>query len=95
MARQTVPFNRTGIGRLPNDKPVVYTIETDGGRNNYTGIATRGRVQERLQEHLAQGPDPVPGTKVRVEQVDTVAAEREKERDIISRAQPKYNVNDK
>ena len=37
MATKTVPFNKTGIGNLPDDKPVVYKIETEGGRNNYTG----------------------------------------------------------
>jgi len=91
MARRTVRFNKTGIGKLPDDKPVVYTIETNGGRNNYTGIAQRGRVQETLKEHLPQGPDPVPGAKVRVEQVDTIAAARERERAINARSHPKYN----
>lgn len=48
MAKKTVPLNERGIGKLPDDKPVVYRILTDGGRNNYTGVAKRGRVQERL-----------------------------------------------
>ena len=52
MAKKTVSFNRTGIAKLPNDKPVVYKIETEGGKNNYTGVAQRGRVQERLENIL-------------------------------------------
>ena len=95
MARRTVTFNKTGIGKLPDDRPVVYTIKTDGDRNNYTGVAKRGRVQARLQEHLPQGPDSVPGSKVCIEQVDTITAAKEKERAIIARSQPKYNINHK
>ena len=50
MAKKTVAFHESGIGKLPDDKPVVYRILTDGGRNNYTGVAKRGRVQERLHK---------------------------------------------
>jgi hypothetical protein len=95
MSRKTVPFNRQGIEKLPNDKPVVYKIETEGGKNNYTGIAKRGRVQERLGEHLPESKDPVPGTKVVVEQVSSIAEAREKEQRIIVRSQPKYNEQGK
>jgi len=91
MSRKTVPFNRQGIEKLPNDKPVVYKIETEGGKNNYTGIAKRGRVQERLAEHLPESKDPIPGTKVVVEQVGSIAEARDKEQRIIVRSQPKYN----
>lgn len=95
VARQTVPFNKNGIGSLPDDKPVVYIIATDSGRVIYTGVAKRGRVQERLQEHLPQGPAAVPCSKVSIEQVETIAAARAKERTIIAESQPKYNINHK
>ena len=62
MATKTVSFNKTGIAKLPNDKPVVYKIETAGGANNYTGVAGRGRVQERLEEHLVEGKIPGQGS---------------------------------
>jgi hypothetical protein len=52
MARKTVKFNESGIDKLPKDKPVIYKILTEGGKNNYTGVAKRGRVQKRLQDHL-------------------------------------------
>ena len=55
MANKTVPFNQTEISRLPLNKPVVYRIETPAGKNNYTGVAQRGRAQERPQEHLPAG----------------------------------------
>ena len=95
MARKTVPFNETGIGRLPNDKPVVYKVLTDGGRNNYTGVAKRGRVQERLREHLAGGRDPVPGTKVQIEQMASIEDARAKETRVIKRTKPPHNQQGK
>lgn len=58
MASKTVRFNSKGIEKLPNDKPVVYRIQTEGGKNNYTGVAQRGRVQERIKEHLAEDRIP-------------------------------------
>jgi Zn-dependent peptidase ImmA (M78 family)/DNA-binding XRE family transcriptional regulator len=68
MARKTVAFSRSGIGTLPNDKPVLYGIQTESGKTKYVGIAKRGRVQERLAEHLPEAKDFVPGTKVQIEQ---------------------------
>lgn len=59
MARKTVAFNKSGIGKLPNDKPVLYRIQSDGGKTNYAGIAKRGRVKERLAERLPGAKDYV------------------------------------
>lgn len=95
MVRKTVPFNSRGIEKLPDNKPVVYKIQTEGGRNNYTGIAQRGRVQERLQEHLAGNKDPIPGTRVQIEQHSSIKEAREKEARIISRSQPPHNIQGK
>lgn len=91
MVKKIVPFNKTGISKLPINKPVVYQIESASGKNNYTGVAQRARAQERLQEHLPGGKDPIPGTQVRVEQVKTIAEAKNKEEIIIARSQPKYN----
>jgi len=52
--------------------PQVYKITTEGGRNNYTGIAKRGRVQDRIVEHLSGSKDPIPGTKVQIEQMSGI-----------------------
>ena len=45
MSKKTVGFNKQSINQLPNDKPVVYKIQTENGKTNYAGIAQRGRVQ--------------------------------------------------
>ena len=91
MARKTVGFTKTAIAEVPDDKPVVYRILTEGGRNNYTGVAQRGRVQGRLAEHLPGAKDPIPGAKVQIEQMDSIAEARAREAAIIAESQPKYN----
>ena len=72
MAKKTVSFTQKGIRKLPNDKPVVYKILTTNDNNNYTGIAKKGRVQERLEEHLPNGKDPIPGSKIQIEQMHSI-----------------------
>jgi len=89
MVTKTVKFNKTGAANLPNDKPVVYKIQTPTGKTNYVGTAQRGRVQDRIQEHLDNGK--IPGAKVHIEQVSSIKDAQEKEQNIISRTQPKYN----
>ena len=41
MATKTVEFTKSGIEKLPDDKPVVYRIISDGGKTNYVGEAKR------------------------------------------------------
>jgi excinuclease UvrABC nuclease subunit len=89
MAKKTVPFNRGGASRLPDDKPVVYKIKTAAGRTNYVGVAKKGRVTERIQEHLDEGK--IPGAQVEIEQMSSIEKAREKEQNIICRTDPKYN----
>lgn len=95
MATKTTNFNKPGIGKLPDDKPVVYKIQSEGGKNNYTGVAQRGRVQDRFSEHLPGGKDHVPGSRVQVEQMNSIAEARAKEARIISRSKPKHNKQGK
>ena len=95
MAKKTVRFNKSGIGKLPNDKPVVYRILTEGGGNNYTGVAKRGRVQQRLAEHLGGGKDPIPGAKVQIEQLSDIREAEAKEKRVIARAKPRHNKRGK
>jgi len=95
MARKTVPFNQTGISKLPDDKPALYRILTGSGENNYTGIAKRGRVQERLIEHLPGGKDHVPGARVQIEQMGSIQEAEAKEQRVISRSKPRYNEQNK
>jgi predicted GIY-YIG superfamily endonuclease len=95
MAKKTVDFKKTGIEKIPNNKPVVYKILTESGGNNYTGIAQKGRVRERIEEHLSGGKDYVPGSKVQIEQMKSIEEARGKEARIISRSGPKYNEQGK
>lgn len=85
--KKTVNYNKKDLSGLPDDKPGVYKILTPNGRNNYTGVAQRGRMRERIEEHLRE----IPGAKVQIEQTNSIAEAREKEARIIKRSQPKYN----
>jgi len=87
MGRKKVNYNPKGIERLPNDKPVLYRIETASGNSNYVGVAKRGRVNERLSEHLNE----IPGAKVNIEQFSSIKDAKEKEQRVIKRNSPKYN----
>ncbi len=95
MAKKTVNNNKASINKLPNNKPVMYKYKTDGGKVNYVGVAQRGRVQERLMEHLPGGKDYVPGAKIQVEQVSSIAEARKMENAAIKRIQPKHNEQGK
>ncbi len=87
MATKKTKFNKTEIEDLPNNKPAVYKIMTTGGKVNYVGVAKRGRVQERINEHL----DEIPGATVQIQQTDSIAEARKKEAGIIKRSKPRYN----
>ncbi len=89
MAKKTVRFSRSGAANLPNDKPVVYRIKTPGDKTNYVGVAQRGRVRERIQEHLIERR--IPGAKVQVEQKTSIDDALATEKRVIARSKPKYN----
>jgi len=91
MARKTVKYSEPRIKELPNNKPAVYKILTNNNVNNYTGIAKKGRVQNRIIEHLGE----IPGAKVQIEQVSSIREAEKKEANIISRIKPKYNKKGK
>jgi hypothetical protein len=96
MVKKTVPFNLEGISQLPNDKPVTYRVLGKDGNNLYTGSAKRGRVQDRLREHLAEGPDLIRGgAKVEIEQQASIADAQAKESRIIARSKPPLNKEGK
>ena len=90
-SKKTVKYNKEGIKNLPNNKPVVYKIITENNKNNYTGKAKRGRVRERIAEHLGQ----IPGVKVQIEQMPSIEEAAKKESNIISITKPKYNEKGK
>ena len=91
MGKKTVGYNKSGVEKLPKAKPVIYRILTDSGKTNYVGVAKRGRVKERLTEHL----DEIPGSTVHIEQFTSIADAKQKEKRVIKRSQPKYNKREK
>jgi excinuclease UvrABC nuclease subunit len=91
MATKKTKYNKTGIENLPNNKPAVYKIQTAAGNLNYVGVAKRGRVQDRINEHLGE----IPGATVQIQQTDSIAEARKKEAGIIKRSKPRYNEQGK
>ena len=91
MAKKTAKYDKTNIPKLPNDKPAVYRIQTEGGKDNYVGTTKRGRVTERIAEHIGE----VPGAKVKIEQHSSIQDAHKSEARIIKQQQPKYNEDGK
>jgi len=87
MGNKKVKYNKKCIEQLPDDKPVLYRIETGAGRENYVGTAQRGRVRKRIAEHLGD----IPGVTVQIEQFSSISDALKKETNIIKRNKPKYN----
>ncbi len=94
--RTTVRLNKSDIEKLPNNMPVVYKIINKSDQNIYTGIAKKGRVKQRIKDHLSGGPDPIPGGyKVKIEQKPKIDDAGKSEKRIIKRTKPKYNIKGK
>lgn len=89
MATKTVPFNTSGAARLPNDRPVVYRIKSERNKTTYVGVAQRGRVQERIREHLSE--NRIRGAKVHIEQKSSIREARATEKRVIARSKPRHN----
>ena len=90
--KKSSEFNPDGIESLSKDKPVVYKIENAKGANIYTGSAKKGRVEDRLKEHLPGGKDPIPGGKrVVITQKPSIDEAQKTEKRIIKSAKPKHN----
>ena len=88
-------FNKGGIAKVQADKPIVYELETAGGNTNYIGSAKKGRVRERLSEHLSNGTDPIPAKTVKVTRFPSIAEAKAAEKRAIKAKQPKYNIQHK
>ncbi len=89
-------FDEKGIESLAKNKPVVYNIEDKNGKTLYTGVAKKGRVEERLKEHLPGGLDPVQGgAKVTIQQKPSIADAEKSEARAIKRNQPPQNKKGK
>ena len=85
-----------GIESLAKDKPVVYRIKNSNGDNIYTGVAKRGRVEQRLKEHLPGSQDPVRGgVKVKIIQKNSIEEAQKTEARIIRQQQSHQNKRGK
>ena len=96
MVKRSAKMNGEGIKGLPDDKPVVYKLLNKEEENIYTGVAKRGNVRDRLQDHLPGRKGAIPGAdKAQVEQMPSIDDAKRKEANIISRTKPKYNQQGK
>lgn len=89
-------FDGAGIEGLAKDKPVVYDIADKNGNLLYVGVAKKGRVEQRLKEHLPGGPDPIRGgAKVKISQKPSIADAEKAEARAIKSKQPPRNKKGK
>jgi len=96
MTKKTVRFNQSAVEKLPNNKPVVYKIGNATNQDLYIGVAKRGRVLDRLKEHLPAGRDPIPGgSKVQIEQMPSIREAVKREKGLIERHMPTHNKRGK
>ncbi len=94
--KKTAPFSKDGIKRLAADKPVNYDLLGRSGKPKYTGVAKRGRVRERIAEHLPGGKDPIPGVaRVKITPKPSIDAAKKAEARKITTNKPPYNERGK
>ena len=53
--KRSKSFTKRNIREVPQDTAIVYKLKNASGKNLYTGIAGRGRGQDRLLEHKERG----------------------------------------
>ncbi len=93
---RTKKFTKGNIAKIPKNKAIIYKIKDGSGNNLYTGIAGRGRSQDRLIEHKDIKKEVIPGgTKFQIAQVKTKVKAHNIEKRIIKKEQPKFNVQHK
>ena len=96
VGKKSGSFDEKGIEGLAKDKPVVYDIEDKSGKTLYTGVAKKGRVEDRLKEHLPGGQDPIRGgSKVKIRQKASIADAEKAEARAIKKNQPPQNKKGK
>ena len=89
-------FTKGNIAKVPQDKAIIYKIKNREGENLYTGIAGRGRSQERLVEHKDIKKEKIPeGTRFQYAQVKTKDHAHQIEKAIIKKEQPEHNEQHK
>ncbi|MFH1308664.1 MAG: GIY-YIG nuclease family protein [Patescibacteria group bacterium] len=93
---RTQKFTKTNIKKLPEDKAIVYKIKNATGKNLYTGIAGRGRGQDRLLEHKEIKKEKISGgSRFQFAQIKNKPRAEQIEKQIIKKEQPKFNIKEK
>jgi len=94
--KKTSEFTEKGIAQIAKNKPIVYQLANKSNDITYVGIAKRGRVGERLQEHLPGQKDATPGAvTMKVHQMASIDDARKLEAQLIKKLQPKHNKQGK
>ena len=89
-------LGKRNIEKVQDNRPAVYKLLNQSGENIYTGVAKRGRVQERLGEHLPGGSDPIPGARsFTIKPKPSIEAANAEEKRIIRQDQPNQNEQGK
>ena len=93
---QTQKFIKSNIKKIPENKAIVYKIKNVKGKNLYTGIAGRGRGQDRLLEHKELKREIISGgTRFQFTQVKNKSRAEQIEKQIVRKEQPKFNIQKK
>lgn len=93
---RTQKFTKENIAKVPQDKAIIYKIKSRDGENLYTGIAGRGRSQERLVEHKDIKKEKIPdGTRFQYAQVKNKDRARVFEKQVIKKEKPEFNEQHK
>ena len=97
ISKKTVPLTKTGIQKITSNKPGVYDIKGNDGTTEYIGMAQKGRLQKRVEEHLPESKkDPVKtGKKVTVKHTSSKAEALKTEKALIKSKQPPLNKKEK
>lgn len=89
-------FTKTNIENVPKDKAIIYKLRNASSKNLYTGIAGRGRVQDRLLEHKELKREKIPGaTQFQFAQRKTKEIAEKIEQQIIRKEKPRFNIKSK
>ena len=89
-------FNKTNIKNIPEEKPILYRFQNNPGDELYVGVTKKGRVQERLQEHLTLKKEKIPeAAKVKFAQFSSIEKAKKTEKQLIKKLEPKFNKQSK
>lgn len=94
--KRSKSFTKRNIREVPQNTAIVYKLKNTSGKNLYTGIAGRGRGQDRLLEHKEIRREKKPGTtKFQFAQVKNKQVGKRIEKQIIKKEHPRFNKQNK